>query len=390
MKLMVLQENLNRGVSFVSRSVAARPNLPVLGNILLGTDEGRLKLTATNLETGVHFWVGAKIEKEGSITVPARIFSEFVSSLPKEKAEIEMVDNMLVVKCGAAEATFNVLSATEFPPVPRFPKEKLFSLEKQLFLEAINKVSFAAATDEGRPTLTGVLLEISEKEITFAATDGYRLSVYKTEKPKAFKADEKETRFLIPAKTLLEVGRSMGEGKFLAGGNTAVKTKKNTEEKEEDVLFAKLGTGNQAVFAFGDCQVVTQLVGGEYPAYQKIIPETFETKINIETEALTAAVRTAAIFARESANIVKLNIENEKLTVSANTPQVGTNKTTIEVKGKGSGEIAFNSRYLLDFLGAATGEEIVFETSGPLTPGVFRLAKEKGYLHIIMPVRVQK
>ena len=394
MKVICLQENLAKALNTVSRSVASRPQLPVLLNILLSTDEGRLKLSATNLETGVHNWVGAKIEKEGSFTVPARVFLEFVSSLPKDKVEISLEEQQLIVKSGGVEATFNGISSSEFPPLPSFPVETQLIFDSTSFSSAISKVFYAAATDEGRPILTGVLLRFLKNELSFAATDGFRLSLVKIANPAGGKStsnkktDDKdkegETKIILSARTLLEVIRMVEENKEEKTGPS-----KNASDKN-GLLFSLLPSGNQAMFSFSSTQIITQLIGGDFPAYEKIIPTSVTTSLIITQEELLKAVKIASIFARESANIIRFKIEEGKLTISANTPQVGTNKTTLGVKTEGEGgEIAFNSRYLLEFLNSTDSEEIVFEMTGGLNPGVFKPKNDPTYIHIIMPVRVQ-
>jgi len=383
MKLTILQENLIKGLNIVGRSVATRPQLPILANILLSAEEGRLRMAATNLEMGVNFWAGAKIEKEGSFTVPARAFLEFVSSLPKEKVEVSLEEGQLVVKCGSYEASFNGIAATEFPSLPSFPEEALFTLKKEILTEALQKVSFAAATDEGRPVLTGVLFKFLGKDLFLVATDGFRLSVFKI--PNPLPKTKEETKILLPARALAEVIKATsGEG----GEKSAGKLGKSKEEKGE-MEFALLPHGNQAIFSADSTEIVTQLIGGEFPNYEKIIPAEGGTKITVLGEELLRAVRMAAIFARDSANIVRFKIENERLSVSANAAQVGKNKSELAVRGSGEGEIAFNSKYLLDFLNVAGEKEVSLEMTSPLSPGVFKIVGEEEYLHIIMPVRVQ-
>lgn len=371
MKTVVLQENLARGLNFVSRSVAARPQLPVLANVLLKTDGGRLRLSATNLETGVHCWSGARVEKEGEVTVPAKIFTEFINSLPQDKVSLSFEDNMLTAECLNSRADFNTVPAKEFPAIPLFPEKPLFLLPSSLFKKAITRVSFAAATDEGRPVLTGVLVEIGTKEISFVATDGFRLSLFKTQKPKGLIV-EKEVKILIPARALSEVLKVMDD----FGG-------------EKEISFAMSKEANQAMFLVEDCLVASQLIGGEYPAYQKIIPQGQSGKIQTDKEDFLRAIKMAAIFARDSANIVRLKIDKGEIIVSANAPQVGNNITAVGCKGDAEGEIAFNAKYLLDFLNIASGEQVFLETNGSLAPGIFKSSLDPDFLHVIMPVRVQ-
>lgn len=374
MKLSILQENLSRGLTIASRSVATRAQLPVLGNVLLGTDKGRLKLSATNLETGINLWLGAKIEKEGAISIPAKILTEFVSSLPAGRVEIEARENTLYLTSGSYEASFVGLAANEFPAVPSMKTKAVLKFESSLLSSAINQTALAAAQDEGRPILTGVLLKSQNKELTLVATDGYRLSLKKLKKVVGIeKVKEFKKGLVLPARTLLEVARVA------------------TEETEGKIGLAVTPKASQVIFAVDDIEVVSRLIEGNFPDFEKIIPDKGKTKALVEREELTRAVRIASIFARESANIVKFSLQKGNLEVSANTAQVGDNKSRVEAKIEGeTGKIAFNSRYLLDFLNIVGADQISFEMTGSLNPGVFKPVGDDSYLHIIMPVRVQK
>ncbi|MGB9706481.1 MAG: DNA polymerase III subunit beta [Microgenomates group bacterium] len=375
MKLSVLQENLAKGLSTVSRSVASKAQLPVLGNILLATEKRRLKLSATNLETGINYWLGAKIEKEGAICVPAKILSEFVSFLPPEKIELEVKDNSLNLSCSSHSASFVGLPASEFPPVPTLEDKQTFSFLGEGLLSSISQVVFAAAQDEGRPVLTGVLFQMIQDNLVLVATDGYRLSFKKMGKIKEVEeVKEFKKGLIIPARTLAEVGKILSE-----------------QKQEEQIGLAITPSSNQIIFSTPFCEVVSRLIEGSFPEFEKIIPEKWTTKIVLGKEEFLRAVRMASIFARESANIIKFKIENLKLKISSNAPQVGENLVELEVKQEGDdNNIAFNSRYLLDFLNSVDTEQISFEMTTPLNPGVFRPVGDSSYLHIIMPVRVQE
>lgn len=379
MELIVLQENLNKGLSTVGRLVSAKTQLPILNNILLATDNGRLRLSATNLETGINYWVGAKVEKEGSITIPSRVLSEFVSGLSSEKAHLTLSDLVLKLECGTTEATFNGIAASEFPSIPTLVGVPTLSFDPTTFVDAVSKVAFAAATDEGRQVLTGVKWIVGDGEFTMAATDGYRLSVKKF--PISIKkGKEAKKELLVPARALLEMVKILGE----------VGQKRGKEEKKEDLKIQIMQGENQVIFEANDVGLVTRLLEGQYPNFEKIIPGSSTTKTTIDTVELLRGVRVASIFARDSANLVKFSIQKDTITITANAPQVGQNITTIEAKTEGEpGEIAFNSRYLLDLLNITPTEQIVLETSGSLKPGVFRFPGDDSFLHIIMPVRVQ-
>jgi DNA polymerase-3 subunit beta len=375
MKLTLLQENLAKGLTIVNRFVAPKAQLPALNNVLLTTDKGKLKLSATNLEMGINYWLGAKVEQEGAISIPAKIFTEFISSLPLEKVVLETKENNLNLNCSSYQANFVGLPASEFPAVPTFKGKGGIFFPKDLLLKAITQVSFAAAQDEGRPNITGVLLIIKGEDLVLVATDGYRLSFKKMIKAQGFtQVEEFKKGIIIPARTLTEVGKIMAE-----------------QEPEKEISLAITPGSNQIIFVSPEAEVTSRLIEGSFPDFERIIPEKETTKVLLEKETFLRAVRTAAIFARESANIIKFKINKDKLKVSANAPQIGDNLIEMEIRVTGEdNKIAFNSRYLLDFLNVVEGEEVTLEMTSPLNPGVFRCLKDNSFLHIIMPVRVQE
>ena len=371
MKVQILQENLNKGLTIASRSISAKAQLPVLANVLLKTDKNRLQISATNLENGVSLWLGAKIEKDGETTIPARILSEIVSSLPAGKIDLEVTENSLSFSSGGYTAKLNGISASEFPKQPTYSTENLFSIPAEKLLLAIGQVAFSAATDEGRPVLTGVLIKIKGKELSMVATDGYRLSLRRMELDALVK---EEVSVILPAKTLLEVARIIAEEKGQNGQISLGYTKEQ----------------NQVVFVFPDLELYSRVIEGEFPDFEKIIPETNNSKISIDRESFNRAVKIVSVFARESANIVKFEAEDGVLKMSANSPQVGENTNNLEVKLEGEKtEIAFNFRFLQAFLNAVTAPEIIIETNGSLSPCVFKESGNNDFLHIIMPVRLQ-
>ena len=372
MKLSTLQENFSRGLATVSRSVAARTQLPALSNVLLATDKGRLKLSATNLETGVNFWLGAKIEEEGAISIPAKILTEFVSSLPAERIELKSREGSLQLNCASYQASFVGLPASEFPSVPTLKSKEVVFFDSQILSQAVSQVAFAAAQDEGRPVLTGVLIMAKNKNLILVSTDGYRLSLKKIKIIKGL--EEFKKGLIIPSRTLSEVARIIGE-----------------REQEKKVGLTITPESNQVIFSTAEVEVVSRLIEGEFPEFEKIIPEKGTTKVLLDKEEFIRAVKSAAIFARESANIVRLKIDGSKLKISANAPQIGDNLVEVgaEIEGK-KDKIAFNSRYLLDFLNVVEAKQISFEMEGSASPGVFTPVGDASFLHLIMPVRVQE
>lgn len=367
MKATVLQENIRKALSFVGKAVSTKTQLPILSNILLETETGRLKLSSTNLETSVSYWIGATIEEVGAITVPARLLTEIIASFDGDKVEITTDRTTLLLKSGKSEATLAGIDAKEFPPLPVAGEKPdavlpLAALEKNLAV-----VTIAASTDEGRPLLTGVKFSTKDKNTVLAATDGYRLSIKQLDQVAGL-----VSAFVVPAKALVEAVRA------------AVEEKAQTIE----VFFSE--GYNQVLFLLPHLQISTRLIDGEYPPYEKIIPASFTTRVVMLKADLVRAVKLATVYARESANVIKALVKKDTLVISANSPQIGENKTTLLVKTEGEeGEIAFNARFLLDLLNVFPNEEIVFEMSGALAPGVFKSSKDPSFLHIIMPVRVQ-
>lgn len=374
MKFICLQENLEKALSLINRTTTVKTQLPITTNVFLEVSKKGIELIGTDLENTVHVFVSGKPEKQGSILVPTRTFIETINALPKEQVVLETEELVLVIKAGKYEVRINGISGTEFPK-----PEQIDSKEKRTLtniLPSIKMIAFASATDESRAALTGVLLLFQKDEILLVATDGYRLSLKKISHKKG-SAEEVE-RLIIPARMLGEIAKVASE------------EGKNGENGEENFL-AVGGMKNQAAFLLGDVTISTRLIEGEFPLYEKIIPTSFQTQVVFDRDEFIKAVKLSSIFARDAANIVKFKISEKGITVSANAPQVGQNKCEVEANLKGDeNEIAFNSRFLIEFLNAIDSKEITFEMTGPLSPGVFKIPGDDSYLHIIMPVRVQQ
>lgn len=371
MELEILQENLNRGLSIVSRVLASRPQMAILSNILLKTEAGRLQITASNLETTITTTIGAKIVSAGEFTVPGRTLLELVAGLSAEKLTLLQKDGVLAISGGKFKGKIAGMPATEFPKLTEDKKDGVvWTIDKKAFQNGVSRVLFAAASDESRAVLTGVLFRANADSLVLAATDGFRLSVGKIRT----KGKELENGFIIPAKALAEASRLLeGDGEF---------------------KLVYLPDSNQIVFDLEESKIYSRLIAGNFPDYEKIIPSNSTTKIVSTTEELAKAVKLASIFARDSANIVKLKVRGAKLKISANAPEVGENETEIDIAvEKGADEeefiIAFNYRYLLDLFASVGNTELTVEFNGPLAAGIFRLPSDPHFLHIIMPVRVQ-
>jgi len=371
MKLSLLQENLNTALTNVSRFVSSKNQLPVLNNILLSTDNGRLKLSATNLELSINYWIGAKIEEEGTITVPSKEITEFVSYLTPGKIDLFLEkNNLLTLSSPKTESTFTTNPSTDYPEFPTLNSDTCFELDLNVLTQAISQIAFSAAADDTRPVLTAILCQFTSNSLMLVATDGFRLSFksIKLINPIDLKTDQ--VTFLIPAKSLLEVTK-------LAKTNTKIKIGLTSDE-------------HQVVFILDDIELVSRLISGEYPAYQRIIPESFSSKVFLNKDEFVQAVKIASVFAKESANIVRFNIKTNSIELTANAPQIGQNKATVDAKVEGENlEIAFNYKFLMDFLNICKSQEIIIEFNESLTPAFFHDQSDPNFSHIIMPVRLQ-
>lgn len=366
MHFQILQENFLKALTRITRIVPTKPQLPILQDIKLSVTKEGVEVITTNTETTEVVWLGGKVDAPGEICVSARTLFEFVATLSPDTIEIIQKEETLHVSCGRYHAEFPTISATEFPKTAKFLHKEAGELEKDKFISALSSVLFSAATDEGRPVLTGIKLIGGDEETQLVATDGYRLSLRKV----ALSIKNIEGA-IIPSRALSEV------------------VKLSAEEKGEKTIKVGLTEEKQPGFMVGDTTIFTRLIDGEYPAFEKIIPKTFTTRALVEKEPFLRAVRSAAIFARDNANIVRLNFDKQRVMVTAAAARVGANSIELEAKINGDGgDIAFNSRFLIDFLTNFPEEEFLFEMTGALNSGVFRPVKTEDYLHIIMPVRV--
>jgi DNA polymerase III subunit beta len=364
-----MQENLARGLSVASRAVSARSTLPVLANILLRTEDAGLKLTATNLEIGITYWVPGKIDTDGAITVPAKLLTDLVASLPaSERVDLELQPgDTLHITAGRFETHVKGIDAEEFPAIPSAGERPTTRISQKVLRQALNETAFAAASDEARPILTGVLAKFEGDRLTLAAADNYRIAV----KTITILDPVEETSIVIPARSLTELSRVLTD-----------------TDDPVDVVLAP--ARNQILFHVDGIDLVSRLIDGQFPNYQQVLPAAHTTRAVVDREELLKAVRVAALIASASANIVKLQVGvdgDSGILVSANA-DVGDNEGHVEAAVEGDGTtIAFNARYLSDVLQNVTAEQFGVELNGPLSPGVFKPIGDDAYVHVVMPVR---
>ena len=374
MKVQVLQENLQRGLAIVGRAVATRSTLPITANILMSTDGGRLRLSATDLDISISTWIGAKVEEEGATTVPARLITDFVAQLPPATVSIEVPERARQAKleCARNEATINTMDAEDFPRIPTIDDGTAIELDPAVLRRTIDRVEFAAATDDSRPVITGVSVKSEESRLTFAASDGFRLAVadvlLSTPPGEAFD-------LIVPARATREVSR------LISDVTEPVQLRVN--EKKTQVLFSMT-----------DIELVAQLIQGTFPNYNQLIPGEWTTRTTVGVDEFKREARIAAIFARDGSGIVRVQVypsngAQGRLVVSARADEVGDNQGEVDAAVEGEpSKIAFNSRYLQDVLNALAGD-VALEMTSPSSQGVFRPVGETDYVHVVMPMFVQ-
>ncbi|MCH7481848.1 MAG: DNA polymerase III subunit beta [Chloroflexi bacterium] len=375
MHLNCLQENLAQGLGIVQRAVATRTTLPITQHVLLSTDGGRLKFSATNLEVAISTWVGAEVLEDGAITIPARLLTDFVNSLERQHVEIKTTSPAkgIELKGEHVQATMNGADASEFPPIPSVDEGISTKVAPKALRMAIHQVVMAAAVEDSRPVLTGVNVELEGTKLVLAAADGFRLAVHTTE---LLEPVSEKVSLIVPAKTLQEVER-------LIDGDDPI-----------DIVVTP--QRSQILFRLKNVEIVSQLIQGTFPNYSQLIPQERSTRAVVNLGELQRATRTASIFAKDGSGIVRIEVAPGsggaagKLTVSSRAEELGDNTGDIaaEVEG-GDGKIAFNSRYLSDVLGVLNEEKVALEMTTSSSPGVIRPVGDDHYVHVVMPMFVQ-
>ncbi|MDD3661971.1 MAG: DNA polymerase III subunit beta [Candidatus Dojkabacteria bacterium] len=380
MKVSCNQSSLARQLAVVGRLVSSKPGLPILANVFLKAEDSKLKMTATDLELGVHTWIGAEIKAEGTITIPARTFAEFVNSLPSETVEVELDKQTLSVTTVNNSAQFNTLPADDFPAVPGVDEQPvLMSVPSEALQTAINRVAFAAATDDSRPVLTGIKIEAEGTGLTLVAVDGFRLSRQNIELDKSV---QERVELLVPARAMQELARVISDMSGDGG-------KKKSDRVEVYLLEGK----NQVAFRYREVDLISRLIDGQFPEYKQIIPTGYQTKSEMDTDQFQNAVRIVNIFARSTIGnkaIIEFNPKDKKINVSASLAEVGGNESSIEAAVEGEPlKIGFSGKFLTDMLSSMHGDTILFEGSNSTAPGVFKTKGDDSFLHIIMPMRIE-
>ncbi len=368
------QDTFAKYLNIVSRVVSSRPGLPILNNILFDASSSKLNMSATDLEIGISTWIGSQVKTPGTVTVPAKQIAEFVNSIPSEKVDVVLEKQSLNVSTVNNSAQFHTIPADDFPKVVSVGKESpLLKISKEDLVTSISRVSFAAATDDVKPVLSGVRVEISGDHIAFVASDGLRLSRQTVKLSSAIKED---ISFLVPVKAMQELLFVLNE----LGG----------EKEKEMVEVFIVEERNQIVFRFNEIDIVSRLIDGQYPDYNAIIPTGFNLQAAIQRDEFLNALKVANIIARTVlGNKIILNVEPDKDTISLSATQsdVGSNESVFSGKIEGSAlKIAFSAKFLSDILNNIGEDDIVFECSDPVKPGVFKIKGDDSFIHLVMPM----
>ena len=361
MKLICTQENLKNGLAAASRIISSANTLPILNNLLLKTENGQLKISSTNLELAVSSHVRCKNESEGQISVVAKMFNELVNNLPNENLTLETQEGSLLVQTENQQYRIKTLPAEEFPFIPELGNNPLVSLNGEDLRDSLNKVIFAASTNQTQPEIAGVYLSLSGGVLKMVATDRYRLA------EKAVVCNG-EAEVIMPHRAALEIIRILGNG---------------SEKAELGVME------NQIFIRVGQTQLISRLVDGQYPDYKSIIPESFNTVVVLDKGKFQGAVKTSALFSQNS-NSVKLDFssEGQKVVISSESQDLGSGVAEVTAKVDGvSGSLLLNFRYILDFLSQAEGERVEIKIVNDSSAAVFAVEGQKDYLYLVMPIK---
>jgi len=371
-KVMVSQQHLAHGLGVVSRAVSTRSTLPVLSNILVATDEGRLRLSATNLELGITCWIPCQISEEGSITVPARTFSDLMGTLPNAPVSLNLNTRTqtLTVQAGSSVTDIKGIDAQEFPPMPVPEPGQGVDLNVADFKEMIQQVAFAASVDEARHVLQGVLVTIEGEEVTMAATDGFRVSVRKA---MLSKPADQPVSIIINARALSELAR------IAVNGDETMR------------MIVPPGRG-QVIFHLKDVELDSQLIEGNFPDYKAIIPRAFKTRVVVSTGEILKSCRQAEIIAREGNNVIRMNIQPKTegpgvIEISAQSEETGQSEIQFDANIEGPGlVIAFNVKYLREVLEVMKTPSLALQSNTNVTPALLQPIGDENFLHVIMPM----
>lgn len=367
MKVNFLADNLQEKLSLLGKIVPAHSQIPILSSVLLEVQDGVFSLSATDLEFGVRTVIPAKIDTDGGLLVPGKQFIETLSVIPRGKVQIEQVGDQIIIQSDTGQFKFQVIPKEEFPKLFEEKGEKLEEYTPSSFANIFSKLIYAVSQDQSRPHLTGVYVAKKENSVDYVATDGYRMSLKR----------------VVGGHTMGDLSQGIIlSPRLLAEGLV----QKNVDKLNMYVYHA----GNQAILESENTVLVGRLIEGNYPDYEKVIPQNSKTSIELSRSELLDALRASSVFARENANIINLTISLGKLTIYVSSSSLGESKTVVEgVQTGDDNTIAFNIKFVQDYLKSVTSEKIKLQVNSAVEPALFTTPEDTEYLHVIMPVRVQ-
>ena len=375
MKITIHQEKLKQGISIIERISSKSITLPVLNNVLLSTEKNFLNLSATDLEIGINWWMLAKVEKEGKITVPSKILSNFISFLPNEKIEMESKKDNILISSKNYKTEILGISVEDFPIIPKISEGEFITISSSSFCEGLSYVSDIAGQSTARPEISGIFLNFGKKSITMAATDSFRLG----EKTIELKKDsnlKKEYSLIVPQKTIKEIINIF-----------------SVFEKELKIYFSSnqiMIEGQMAEIDHPQAQLISRLIDGEYPNYKEIIPQKFSTKAILSKGELLNQIKGAGVFSEKTGEIkLKVNTKKKQIEILSQNSEFGEYSSFIEgeVQGKDV-EISFNYRFLVNGISLIKSSEIILEFSGDSSPGIIRPVGDQSFVYIVMPIKL--
>jgi len=374
MKLLILQEKLKQGLNIIERISSKSLTLPILNNILISTEKSFLNLAATDLEIGINWWVLTKTEKEGKITIPSRLFSNFISLLPNKKISLELKDNNLFIECENYKTKIKGLSAEEFPIIPKITDGDVISIEASSFCKSLNQIADIAVPSTARPEISGIYFLFQKNLIIMAATDSFRLG----EKKIFLKNNSslgKEYSLILPQKTAKELVNIFNE-----------------KQGELKMYFSP----NQVMFEYpmeetdhAQVQVISRLIEGEYPNYQEIIPKKYTTQLVLNKDEFLNRIKTASLFSGKINEVkIKADPKENKIEIFSQSSEIGEYQSSAPGKIEGEPvEISFNHRFLLDGLLSIKTPEVILELNKETGPGVLKAVGDDTYIYVVMPIK---
>jgi DNA polymerase-3 subunit beta len=364
MKIIILKENLKNAFLNVERAIGVSNVLPILKNILIKTEKGRIKISATDLEIGITSWINGKIVEEGGITIPANIFGAIINNISDSKLELEVVDSKLKIITEKSQNIIQGIKESDFPIIPTIKSNEYIEIKTSDLKKSLNQVICASSSGDRRPEISGVLLWLKDKKIKLVATDTFRLAE-KTIKTEDFKTELDDIKIIIPFKTIQE-------------------TIKICEDEKKVKVYID---NHQILFNFEDVELISRLIEGSFPDYEAIIPQDIQTSVYIDKNELFNAVKLASVFVGKVSDI-KVKTEENKMEISGRETSIGENKTNLEAEIKGEKqELVVNWHYLLDGLKGMESNEIYMGLNGEIKPIMIKSTKDDNYFYILMPIK---